>query len=205
MITIEFFYDFGSPNAYLVHKVLPELAKRTGVKLRYVPVLLGGVFQATNNQSPMQAFAEVKNKLAYQTLEIQRFVKRHDLKFAWNPNFPVMTLEIMRGAVYAQGKPWEADYIDAVFDAMWVDRQKMDTTSVIETVLNDAGLPAQEIVAATVSPQVKIGLINNTSTAVDRGAFGAPTMFVGEQMFFGKDALIDLEYELSQSASDRLR
>lgn len=196
MKTIEFLYDFGSPNAYLVHKVLPAMAARFGADVTYKPILLGGVFKATNNQSPMQAFADVKGKLRYQMIETQRFVDRHAIPYVFNPHFPVMTIAIMRGAVYAQGKPWAGRYIDAVFDAMWADGKKMDAPDVIKAVLDTAGLPAQEIMAATQSPNVKQGLVDATAAAVARGVFGSPTMFLGDAMYFGKDSLDDLQYAL---------
>lgn len=195
--TIEFMYDFGSPNAYLVHRVLPGLARRHKVGLEYVPILLGGVFKATGNQSPIQAFADVKNKLDYQNREIDRFVARHKLPFAWNPHFPVMTIGVMRGAVFARGKSWERKYIDTVFDATWVQGKKMDDPKVIVAVLTAAGLPADEIMAAAQDAEIKQELIDNTYQAVQSGAFGSPTMFVGDEMFFGKDSLSDLDYELS--------
>lgn len=197
---IEFLYDFGSPNAYLVHKVLPDLARRTGAELVYCPILLGGVFKATNNQSPIQAFAGVQGKLDYQRREIARFVARHGIDFAMNPHFPIMTIGVMRGAIRAQGKPWEKTYIDMVFDAFWVQGEKMDDPEVIGRVLSSAGLPAAEIIAATQTPDVKQALITATEHAVSRGVFGAPTMFAGDEMFFGKDALPDLEYHLTGGA-----
>lgn len=199
MREIEFLYDFGSPNAYLVHKVLPAIADRHGAALRYVPILLGGVFKATGNQSPMQAFAGVQGKLAYQSKEIARFVRRHGLSYKMNPHFPVMTIGIMRGAIYAQGNAWEIKYIDTVFDAIWGQGEKMDDLPTIARVLGDAGLPAAEIMAATQTPEIKQGLIDTTAAAVARGVFGAPTMFVGTEMFFGKDSLPDLEYALQQA------
>lgn len=197
MTEIEFLYDFGSPNAYLVHKVLPALAKRTQSKVSYVPILLGGVFKATNNQSPIYAFAGVKNKLQYQYKEIERFVAHHEIAYNMNPHFPVMTIGVMRGAVYAQDKPWYHAYLDTVFDAMWVEGQKMDDPDVIARVLSAADLPANQIMAATQTPQIKQALIASTETAVNRGVFGAPTMFVGDEMFFGKDSLGDLEREIN--------
>lgn len=193
MTEIEFLYDFGSPNAFLAHKVLPAIATRHGATVRPVPILLGGVFKATNNQSPMQAFAEVRGKLDYQRLEMQRFVRRFELTFQMNPHFPVMTIGVMRGAVYAQGKPWETHYVDTVFDALWVQGEKMDDPAVIGRVLSDAGLPAEEIMQATQDGAVKQGLIDSTSAAVARGVFGAPSMFVGNEMFYGKDSLDELE------------
>ncbi|MEX0366865.1 MAG: 2-hydroxychromene-2-carboxylate isomerase [Ruegeria sp.] len=196
--SIEFIYDFGSPNSYLAHKVLPDLAARCGVGLLYSPALLGGVFKATNNQSPITAFAHVRHKLTYQMYEMHRFAKRHGLTFHMNPHFPVMTLALMRGAIFARGKPWESKYTDAVFDAIWVHGQKMDDPGVIRDVLQEHGLPADAIGAAVQSSGVKQALKDATDAAVERGAFGAPTMFVGDEMFFGKDSLTELEFELQQ-------
>lgn len=196
-MNIDFLYDFGSPNAYLVHKLLPDLANRCRATVTWTPILLGGVFKATNNQSPMQAFSGVAGKLAYQQVEIARFIERHDLPFQFNPHFPVVTIGVMRGAAYAQGKDWESDYINAVFDALWVQGAKMDDPDIIAQVLTDAGLPTADIMAATQTPEVKQALIDTTSAAVDRGVFGAPTMFVGDEMFFGKDSLTDLEWRLT--------
>ncbi|MDF1715179.1 MAG: 2-hydroxychromene-2-carboxylate isomerase [Antarcticimicrobium sp.] len=198
MREIEFYYDFGSPNAYLVHKVLPELAARAGAVVRHVPVLLGGVFKETGNQPPIVTYRDVRGKLAYQAREIERFVARHRLKYHMNPHFPVMTLPLMRGAIHARGKEWEDRYIDAVFNAMWVHGQKMDDAEVIGNVLSEVGLPAREIMAATADPQVKSALAEQTEAAVERGVFGAPTMFAGGEMFFGKDSLPDLEYVLGR-------
>lgn len=200
MQALEFMYDFGSPNAYLVHKVLPELAQKHGATLTYVPILLGGVFKATDNQSPIQAFARVKGKLAYHAREIERFITRNGIKYHMNPHFPVNTIGIMRGAVYAQGKPWETTYIDAIYNAMWVHGQKMDDADVIADVLDTAGLPRSEIMSATQDPDVKQGLIDTTSAAVARGVFGSPTMFLGDEMFFGKDSLPELEHYLNGAA-----
>ncbi|GAB5439073.1 DsbA family protein [Falsiruegeria mediterranea] len=194
---VDFFYDFGSPNAYLVHKTLPDLAAGFGATVTYQPILLGGVFKATNNQSPMQAFGGVRNKLQYQARETQRFIKRHDLTFHMNPHFPVMTIGVMRGAIFAQGKEWENKYISAIFDAMWVHGQKMDDPSVIHDVLRENDLPAEKIFEATQDQPIKQGLIDATSAAVDRGVFGSPTMFVGDEMFFGKETLPEIEEALT--------
>lgn len=200
MQRIEFMYDFGSPNAYLVHKVLPGLAAKNGATVTYVPILLGGVFKATDNQSPIQTYSRVKGKLAYQAREIERFIARHGIKYHMNPHFPVNTIGIMRGAVHAQGKPWETDYINAIYNAMWVHGQQMDDPGVIADVLTEAGLPQAEIMAATQDPEIKQGLIDSTSAAVARGVFGSPTLFLGDEMFFGKDSLPELEYHLKGAA-----
>lgn len=197
MRKIEFLYDFGSPNAYLVHKVLPEIAARQAVQIDWQPVLLGGVFKATNNQAPMTAFAKVAGKNAYMQVEFQRFIERYDLPFSWNRHFPVNTLTVMRAAVFAMGKPWEARYINAVFDAMWLKGQDMSDVSVLSQVLQAADLPHADINAATQNAEVKGKLIALTSSAVERGVFGAPTVFLEDEMFFGKDSLGDLDWRLS--------
>ena len=191
--TIEFIYDFGSPNAYLVHKVLPGIAARHNARLIYQPVLLGGVFKATGNKSPALGEGVVAAKVAYLRREMQRFVNRHDLPFVWNPHFPIMSIHLMRGAIYAQGKPWEAAYIDAVFKACWVSGDDMSDVDTIRRELAAEDLPAAEIIDATRSPDVKDALFRATEAAVNRGVFGAPTMFVGDEMFFGKDSLADIE------------
>ncbi len=194
---IEFLFDFGSPNAYLVHRVLPGIADRHGVRVRHVPMLLGGVFKAANNRSPLEVHARVKGKLAYEMREIERFVRRHGIRYHMNPHFPLNTLSLMRGAVYAQGAEWEGDYLDAVFNAIWVHGQKMDDAEVFADVLREAGLPAAGIIEATRSPEVKAQLRASTEAAVARGVFGAPTMFLGDEMFFGKHSLPELEYHLA--------
>jgi len=190
--TFDFFYDFGSPYTYLVHKRVPDIAARTGTTAVYKPMLLGGVFKATGNMSPVH----VPLKLAYQTADIARFVQHHGLSYLQNPHFPVMTITLMRGAIFATGKSYEKTYIDAVFDAMWIEGRKMDDPATIFEVLSSAGLPAAEIISSTQEPQIKSALIAATQDAVDRGVFGAPTLFVGGEMFFGKDALPDLERAL---------
>ena len=200
MTEVDFYYDFGSPNAYLVHKTLPALAARHGAKVTYRPMLLGGVFKATQNQSPMQAFAGVAGKLDYQRREMARFVARNDVPFAMNPHFPIMTIGVMRGAIYAEGQPWQAQYVDTVFNAMWRDGEKMDDPDTIARVLSTAGLPAADIMEATQTPEVKTALIEATDAAVKRGVFGAPTQFLGDEMFFGKDSLGDMEWVLSKVA-----
>ena len=191
---IEFIFDFGSPNAYLSWKVLPRIAARTGAQVTLVPCLLGGIFQATNNRSPVVAFAEVKGKLAYQQLETQRFVQRHGLTaFRMNPHFPVNTLLIMRGLIAARRAGVETAYVSAVQSAMWEAGQKMDDPEVVRGVLDAAGLDGEALLAATSDPAVKDELKANTEAAVARGVFGIPTFFVGGEMFFGKNTLPEVE------------
>lgn len=198
MVTPEFIFDFGSPNAYLAWKVLPEIEARTGAAFDYVPCLLGGIFKATGNQSPMQANANIPAKMAYDMLEIRRFIARHGLtKFQMNPHFPVNTLTIMRGAVAAEREGLFAPYVAAVFAAMWEEGLKMDDPAVIAARLGAAGLSGEKLLAATQDPDVKAALIANTERAVARGAFGVPTFFIGEEMWFGKDRLRDVEEAIS--------
>lgn len=199
---IQFLFDFGSPNAYLAHKVLPQVEQRTGQRFEYVPILLGGIFKLANNRSPMQAFAEVKNKLEYERLELKRFVDRHGLaSFRFNPNFPVNTLAIMRGAVAAQRASVLAPYVDAMFAAMWEQGLKLDDPAVIHQTLKDAGLNADSLIAASQQADVKQALVDQTTQAFERGVFGAPTFFVGEEMFFGKDRLRAVEDEIARQAA----
>ena len=196
-----FYFDFGSPNAYLSHKVIPQIEARSGAKFAYVPALLGGIFKATGNQSPAQAFAGIPSKLAYERLETQRFVRRHRItEFAMNPHFPVNTLQIMRGAVAAQVEGVFEPYVEAVFRAMWVDGLKMDDPAVIRQALEAAGLPAEALIARSADPEVKARLIANTEGAVANGVFGSPSFLVGEEVFFGKDRLRDVEEEVAASA-----
>jgi 2-hydroxychromene-2-carboxylate isomerase len=173
------------------------MAERTGVEIHYIPVLLGGIFKATNNRSPMEQFADVLNKQEYQAKETLRFLMRHGItELVRNPHFPVNTISLMRGAVYAQGKDWEADYIDTMFKAMWEQGLNMANLEQMTSVLTDAGLPAAEIIAATSDPEVKQRLIENTADSVARGNFGSPSFFVNDELYFGKDKLRDLEDEI---------
>lgn len=196
---IEFLFDFGSPNAYLVWKVLPDLAQRHDADLRVVPCLLGGLFKLTGNQAPMFAFAGVKGKVAYDRLEMQRFIDRHGLtRFAMNPHFPVNTLLLMRGLVVARHMGVEAAYIEAGLAAMWEDGRKMDDPAVFVAVLDAAGLNGAAILAATADPEVKAELAAQTETAAARGAFGIPTLFVDGEMYFGKERLAQIEEQLAR-------
>ncbi|HAO35732.1 MULTISPECIES: 2-hydroxychromene-2-carboxylate isomerase [unclassified Hyphomonas] len=194
-VSVEFHFDFGSPNAYLSHKVIPDVEARTGVSFTYVPVLLGGVFKATGNQSPVMAFAGIRNKPEYERLEMMRFIERHGLTqaFAMNPHFPVNTLAIMRGAVAAQHLDVFKPYVNAIYAAMWQGAQKMDDPETIGRVLTAADLPADALMATAQDSGIKQELVDNTTASVERGNFGSPTFFVKERMWFGKDRLRDVE------------
>jgi 2-hydroxychromene-2-carboxylate isomerase len=192
MPTIEFHFDFGSPNAYLVHKVIPAITARTGITFDYVPVLLGGLFKATNNVSPMVAMQGIENKPQYQQLETARFCATHSIAAQVpNQHFPVNTLKMMRGATFARAQSYFPQYIDAMYVAIWEQALKMDEDDLIENALLSAGLPAAEVLKGMSDPAVKQGLIDTTQASVVRGNFGSPTLFVGDQMFFGKDKLRD--------------
>lgn len=197
---VEFHFDFGSPNAYLAHKVVPDIEKRTGVTFTYVPVLLGGIFKATNNVSPMVANQGIRNKNEYQSLEMDRFVKKHGLtKFAFNPHFPVNTLQIMRGAVAAELDGFLPTYIEVVMAAMWENKLKMDDAEIIQSTLDAGGLDGAHVLARIQDANVKAKLIANTQASVERGSFGIPTFFVDGEIYFGKDRLREVEEAITQA------
>ena len=196
-VSAEFLFDFGSPNAYLCHKVIPAIEARTGARFAYLPILLGGLFKLANNRSPVEAFAAIPNKLAYERLEVQRFLTRHRLEaFKFNPHFPVNTLQIMRGAVAAQQLGCFERYVETMFAAMWECGLKMDEPATIGAVLTEGGLDPERLMQTAQQPEVKARLIANTQAAHDRGAFGSPTFFVRDEMFFGKDRLREVEEEI---------
>ena len=195
--TLELIFDFGSPNAYLTLKVLPGLLARTGASLVITPCLLGGIFKATGNKAPMIQYAGAPAKLAYERLEMQRFIERHGLsKFRLNPHFPVNTLTIMRGAIVAEDEGRLTDYVEAVNRAMWEEGLKMDDPEVIAAFLSANGFDGPGLLARTQEVDIKATLARNTEEAVERGVFGIPTFFVGDEMFFGKDRLDQVEEAL---------
>jgi 2-hydroxychromene-2-carboxylate isomerase len=196
MPALEFHFDFGSPNAYLAHRVIPAIEQRIGAHFECVPVLLGGVFKATNNRSPAEAFRDIRNKREFQALETQRFLLRHGIAdFRRNRFFPVNTLLIMRGTVAARRAGCFERYIAVMFHKMWSEPKKLDDPEVVRAVLDANGFDTQRLLDLTQSPDVKQELIANTETSVARGAFGSPTFFVGQEIFFGKDQLRDVEEE----------
>ena len=201
MVEFKFIFDFGSPKTYLVYKLLPGIEKRTNTKAEYVPVLLGGIFKSTNNVSPIESFKTVPAKGKYDDLDTARFVKKYDIAFNFNSNFPINTLNLMRGAIFAQENGIFDKYVEVVFKSMWVDNKKMDDLEVIQTVLLENGLPVKEIFEGTQDQKIKDKLIKNTSEAVEKGIFGAPSMLVEDELFFGKESLQDVE-ELILSKSE---
>jgi 2-hydroxychromene-2-carboxylate isomerase len=202
MTRVEFHFDFGSPNAYLCHVLIPSIEQRTGARFEYIPVLLGGVFKLTNNQPPMASMKGIRNKPEYQQVEMRRFIARHRIvRFRFNPHFPVNTLLIMRAAIAAEQDGALMPYADAAFRAMWEEGCKMDDPAVARDVLDRAGLDGAGLLARTQDQTVKDRLLANTERSVARGAFGSPTFFVGDEMFFGKDRLRDVEEEIAHPAA----
>jgi 2-hydroxychromene-2-carboxylate isomerase len=194
----QFLFDFGSPNAFLSHEAIPAIEQRTGVKFEYIPVLLGGIFKATNNKSPAETLAGVKNKREFHAIETERFVKRFHVKpYTWNPFFPINTLNLMRAAVAAQFEGVFEKYVAAAFHHMWEEPKKMDDPEVAVKALNAYGLDGTKLLARAQDADVKAKLIENTQSAVERGAFGSPTFFVGQEMFFGKEQLREVEEMVS--------
>jgi 2-hydroxychromene-2-carboxylate isomerase len=199
MAKVEFLFDFGSPNAYLSHLVLPAIEKRQGVKFEYLPVLLGGVFKLTNNRSPAETNAGVRNKPEYQKLETERFVRQHGItRYRFNPFFPVNTLTLMRGAVAARQLGVFERYVDEVYRHMWADPKKLDDPEVLRAALVESDLPADRLFELVQTALVKAALIAETQRAVDRGTFGSPTFFVDGAIYFGKDRLRDVEEAIAQ-------
>ena len=192
---VDFIFDFASPNAYFCHRVIPEIEKRTGATFNYVPCLLGGIFKITNNQAPMMAFNGITNKLEYQNIEIQRFIKKHNLAhFTMNSFFPVMTLQLQRGAIAAMSLNVFDEYLEAIFKGMWEKSLNLADQEVLVNLLTaETQIDISNLVEKMQTQEIKDQLIQNTSNAVERGAFGIPTFFADDEIFFGKDSLVDLE------------
>jgi 2-hydroxychromene-2-carboxylate isomerase len=200
--TLEFLFDFASPNGYLAYHALSPILARTGAKLEVTPVLLGGLFKATGNQAPMLAFANIKGKLDYDRLEIRRYIAKHGLtKFRMNPHFPVNTLMLMRGLVAARMLGKGDAYLEMGLAGMWEEGLKLDDVEVLAHCIASAGLDAKRILEDAQTPQIKQTLADLTAHAAERGAFGVPTFFVGEEMFFGKERLPQIEDELLKLAA----
>ena len=197
MKEVDFYFDFASPNAYLSLMAGKELEDKLGFKFNIKLALLGGIFKLTNNQPPMIAFAGIKNKLDYDGVEMQRFINKHNLSdFKMNPNFPVITLQIMRAAVVAEKEGFLMDYVQKITRSMWEREKKMDDPEVIKAAFEESGFDSERLISQMQNPDVKAKLISNTEAAVERGVFGIPTFFVGDEMYFGKDTLWQVEEAL---------
>jgi 2-hydroxychromene-2-carboxylate isomerase len=205
-LKVEFQFDFGSPNAYLAELAFPAIERRTGVKFEYVPVLLGGIYKATGNMSPAESLRGIKNKPEYQALETERFLRRHNItKFRSNPFFPVNTLMLMRGVVAAQFEGMFEAYFRAAYHHMWEEPKKMDDLEVFRSAFKSSGIDIDRLIARAQQDDVKKRLIDLTTDAVNRGAFGSPTFFVGKEMFFGKDQLRDVEDSILEQTGRLVR
>ncbi len=199
-MNVEFHFDFGSPNAYLSHLVIPAIEARTGVNFEYVPILLGGVFKSTGNASPAVTLQGIRNKGEYMGIETERFLKKHNITcYNRNPFFPVNTLQVMRGAIFAKSTDYFEKYVDEMYRHMWSEPKKMDEADIIEAALTESGLPTADILAGIQNPEVKQRLIENTERSVERGTFGSPTFYVENEIFFGKDKLVDVEEEINKN------
>ena len=185
--TVDFYFDVGSPAAYLAYTQLPALCAKAGATLNWCPMLLGGVFQATGNHSP----ATIPAKGAYMFGDLNRFAARYGVPFVHNPHFPINTLMLMRAitGLKMRDDPRFPAFLDATFKAMWVDQKNMNDLAVVGQVLHGAGFDGAAMMALVSQLEVKDRLKVLTERAVQRGIFGAPTMFVGEQMFWGQDRL----------------
>jgi 2-hydroxychromene-2-carboxylate isomerase len=184
---VEFFFDFGSPTSYLAWTQLPGLAADCDAQLVWRPMLLGGVFKATGNASPVT----VPAKGRWMFTDMARWARRYGVPLAMNPHFPINTLTLMRGAVGLQlRQPADFErYVDTVFRAMWATPCNMGDPAVLAQVLQRNDFDVEAMLALVNDAEVKARLVANTEEAVARGVFGAPTLFVGEQMFFGQDRL----------------
>ena len=202
MVSVRFLFDFGSPNAFLVHRAIPAIEQRTGARFAYVPILLGGLFKLTGNQSPAAAFAGIRNKPEYNQLEMQRFLARHGIAdFVFNPHFPVNTLQLMRGSIAARELDVFDRYVDVVFDAMWTGGLDLGQPEVLAATLGEAGLPVDALLALSQTPEIKQRLLDNTQAAFESGAFGSPSFLVGDELYFGKDRLGEVEEEVVRASA----
>lgn len=192
--SVDFIFDFASPNAYLSHRVLSGITERTGAAFNYIPCLLGGIFKSTGNQAPMIAYAPIPKKLAYEQLEFGRFIAKHGLSdFSFNPHFPVNTVLLQRGALVAERDGRLMDYVEAGLHHMWEAPKIMSDVDVYAAAMSESGFDGAALVEGTQDPAIKQKLIDNTGAAVERGAFGIPTFYVGDEIFFGKERLGQVE------------
>ena len=191
---VDFIFDVASPNAYFCHKLIPDFKKRTGVEFEYVPCLLGGIMKLSGNQPPFVAFADIPNKNKYQFIEIERFIKQHNLKeFKFNSSFPMNTVQLQRGALAAQELGIFERYLEVILEAMWEKDINLADLDIFKSTLSENDIDADSLIGIITSQACKDKLIVNTTDAVNRGAFGVPTFFYDDQIFFGKDHLHQLE------------
>jgi 2-hydroxychromene-2-carboxylate isomerase len=195
--SFDFLFDVGGPNGYLVHKILPEFCARTGATAKYVPILLGGLFKATGNSAPMMRYRDAPAKWAYEQLEFQRFIAAHAIPFRMNPHFPPNSLTAMRALVGAEREGLLMPATDAIMAGAWEEGVDLSDPSAIAACFDAAGLDGAKLIALAADAEVKAKLVANTEAAVARGAFGIPTFYVGDEMFWGKERLAQVEAALA--------
>ena len=190
---IDFIFDLGSPNAYFCHKVMPKFEGENNVSVDYFPCLLGGVFKSTGNQPPWMAFAEIPNKMSYMMKEMQRFISRHALNdFKMNSHFPLNTLQLMRMLAGIREDDLKIKVTDILFKGIWEKNLKLDDAEILKSYLLSEGLDADALINVSEDPSSKNKLLENTTKSVDFGVFGIPTFKIGDEIFFGKEALLEI-------------
>ena len=194
-MNVDFIFDFASPNAYLCHKAIQNLEKTHDIKFNYIPCLLGGIMKLSNNQPPMVTLADIPNKLKYEfDTAFNRFMKEHNIaKFKMNEHFPVNTISLIRGAIVAQKNDFFESYVEIVLSGLWEQSLKLDTPEALHELLNNNDCYPDLVIEGIAKDEIKAELIANTSEAVEKGAFGIPTFFVENEMFYGKDTLRELK------------
>jgi 2-hydroxychromene-2-carboxylate isomerase len=194
-MNVDFIFDFASPNAYLCHKAIQNLEKTHDIKFNYIPCLLGGIMKLSNNQPPMVTLADIPNKLKYEfDTAFNRFMKEHNItKFKMNEHFPVNTISLVRGAIVAQKNDFFESYVEIVLSGLWEQSLKLDTPEALHELLNNNDCYPDLVIEGIAKDEIKAELIANTSEAVEKGAFGIPTFFVENEMFYGKDSLRELK------------
>ena len=194
-MNVDFIFDFASPNAYLFHKAIQNLEKTHDIKFNYIPCLLGGIMKLSNNQPPMVTLADIPNKLKYEfDTAFNRFMKEHNItKFKMNEHFPVNTISLIRGAIVAQKNDFFESYVEIVLSGLWEQSLKLDTPEALHELLNNNDCYPDLVIEGIAKDEIKAELIANTSEAVEKGAFGIPTFFVENEMFYGKDSLRELK------------
>ena len=194
-MNVDFIFDFASPNAYLCHKAIQNLEKTHDIKFNYIPCLLGGIMKLSNNQPPMVTLADIPNKLKYEfDTAFIRFMKEHNItKFKMNEHFPVNTISLIRGAIVAQKNDFFESYVEIVLSGLWEQSLKLDTPEALHELLNNNDCYPDLVIEGIAKDEIKAELIANTSEAVEKGAFGIPTFFVENEMFYGKDSLRELK------------
>ena len=199
-MNVDFIFDFASPNAYLCHKAIIQLEKNHDIKFNYVPCLLGGLMKLSNNQPPMIAFGEIPNKMKYEfDTAFNRFMREYQIdNFKMNEHFPVNTISLIRGAIVAQKNNFFDDYVEIVLSGMWENSLKLDSPESLHQLLTEHDCHADLVIEEIAKDETKAELIANTNNAVEKGAFGIPTFFVEDEMFFGKESLREIRDLASQ-------